>query len=280
MYVIELISQDSVHQNPHLYNSNNHSDSSLTNDKPDDYEDVLLQTSTKYWIDLWHKKYQVINIPTRHLKWIQKAQAICNMTRKFSRIFQDEMEDLINECSDLFDGKSYFVRSEYTSLKYGCHGVGPYNNIQQLVESITTSTITHNPISKCGITSLKFYLLPWININVDKEFRVFIYDRKIVAISQQHIYKSNEFLKSLEPHQRISTINKWIDIIKKSTDLLIPKITHISSYTMDVAILDDDNMYFIELNPYGKYYSAGSALFHWINDNLSEYDTIHFRYSI
>eukprot|EP00428_Durinskia_dybowskii_P087233 CAMPEP_0170426692 /NCGR_PEP_ID=MMETSP0117_2-20130122/38805_1 /TAXON_ID=400756 /ORGANISM="Durinskia baltica, Strain CSIRO CS-38" /LENGTH=83 /DNA_ID=CAMNT_0010685801 /DNA_START=40 /DNA_END=287 /DNA_ORIENTATION=- len=45
------------------------------------------------------------------------------------------------------------------------------------------------------------------------------------------------------------------------------KITHISSYTFDIAILDDDSPFFIEINCFGAKYAAGSALFGWVQDD-------------
>ena len=68
---------------------------------------------------------------------------------------------------------------------------------------------------------------------------------------------------------------------------MLKKITHIDSYVMDFAILNDDSPYFIELNTFGKEYASGSALFDWITDydilyglkKIDEEDYIEFRYT-
>jgi hypothetical protein len=56
----------------------------------------------------------------------------------------------------------------------------------------------------------------------------------------------------------------------------------IDSYCMDIAITED-GVYFIEINQFGKEYSAGSSLFHWIIDQDKLYNTcgkIYCRYAI
>ena len=76
------------------------------------------------------------------------------------------------------------------------------------------------------------------------------------------------------------------------------KIIHTSNYCIDVVILENDSLYFIEINSFGKEYAAGSALFHWLNDedilqglkqNVSHCNdkndkndkkTIYFRYTL
>jgi len=63
--------------------------------------------------------------------------------------------------------------------------------------------------------------------------------------------------------------------------VLIPKLRHLSSYCMDLSILDDGRLFFIEPNCFGKEYAAGSALFHWIKDEEQLYgrtDRVHFRW--
>ena len=65
---------------------------------------------------------------------------------------------------------------------------------------------------------------------------------------------------------------------------IIHKITWISSYCYDFAIVDN-KPYFIEMGCFGKEYASGSALFHWILDedilyNKTVNDIIEFRYTV
>ena len=113
----------------------------------------------------------------------------------------------------------------------------------------------------------------------------FVYKNKITAISQQSLYDVNDILEPMSEKHKNDLIYKWIEIIKSYFDLEIKqKITHIDSYVMDFAILDDDSPYFIELNSFGKEYASGSALFGWIQDYNILYglceDVIEFRYTV
>jgi hypothetical protein len=131
---------------------------------------------------------------------------------------------------------------------------------------------------------LRLYIIPWVNINKFKEFRVFVCDGKLTAISQQHLYDSNELLASLEDSERTVIIRKWMDIITSYFEGVVKiNIDHMSNYVYDFAILDDDSPYFIEINPFGKEYSSGSSLYHWLTDEDKLYgktEFIYFRYAV
>ena len=67
---------------------------------------------------------------------------------------------------------------------------------------------------------------------------------------------------------------------------MIQKITWISNYTFDFALINN-NPYLIELNSFGKELAAGSALYHWLLDEKILYNDfsdnnclIEFRYTI
>lgn len=115
-------------------------------------------------------------------------------------------------------------------------------------------------------------MIEWINIKY--EFRVFVYNNKITCISIQNIYESQYFDNK--------TINKTIDKINNYFENKIKmSIDHITNYTIDIGILDDDSLYFIELNSFGEQLSAGSAGFHWIidKDKINNLENIiYFRY--
>lgn len=171
------------------------------------------------------------------------------------------------------------------SLKHGKHGVGPYYDLKSIIESLLTSTTHHDPI-RADEEYLKIYLMPWKQIIADKEFRVFVKNNKITAISQQHLYNVNKILykKDLSCDSNVihDIIKQWIDIIYKYFESVIKKkITHINSYTMDICILENNEPYFIEVNSFGKEYASGSSLYHWLIDKDILYgnnNTIYFRY--
>ena len=82
-------------------------------------------------------------------------------------------------------------------------------------------------------------------------------------------------------------MKKKLDIIVNYFyEKMISKITWVSNYTFDFAVIDN-KPYFIELNSFGKEYAAGSALYHWLLDEKILYNDfsdnnflIEFRYTI
>ncbi|MHB1909690.1 MAG: hypothetical protein ACYCQJ_12615 [Nitrososphaerales archaeon] len=273
MLVLEFIDHQQVLDNDKtLFNSGNHWEDNV---KPQDYDQVLSLVQTHYWVDKFHSQYQKISIPKSQLSWLKAASRIGCQTGKFPSSYQEELDDFT--ASKKFDDR-YFVRSETVSLKTGCHGCIPYENLKQVLESAVTSKAGHTPIDE-DTRELTFYLLPWIILDPFKEFRVFVKDRKIIACSQQHIYQANPHLESALPlgprtrslqdiETRETIVKRWCEVIfRHIEEVIIPKIDHISSYTIDIALLDNDAPYFIEINPYGKSYGAGSALFHWLKDS-------------
>ena len=114
------------------------------------------------------------------------------------------------------------------------------------------------------------------NLDSDREFRVFVYQNKITAISQQKYRECNKWLNNKSEKE----IQKLINIIANYFDLEIKsKITTTDNYVFDIVLLDQP--YFIEANSFGKEYASGSALFHWIIDEhilYSKNNNIIFRY--
>lgn len=52
--------------------------------------------------------------------------------------------------------------------------------------------------------------MKWIDIDPQKEFRIFVYDNEITDISQQHIYSVNDWLSSIRSDLEIKEIIKKI----------------------------------------------------------------------
>jgi len=283
---IKAISIDDVLANDRIkYNTNNHW---IDNKRPEDYDDVIANVQTNKWIDQF-RTYKKITINTKQdLNWMKRAYEIGMKTKRFPKMFDDELEDMVHRysyLSDIFDGTKYFIRCEGVSLKEGIHGVGPYIDFKSIIESMVTCRQGHSPIYPDS-TEIVLYLCPFIdNLNHIKEFRVFVCNNKITAISQQAIYDINDILDKLSDVEKNELIKKWVDIILNNFEGEIKKkIVHIDSYVMDFAILNDDTPYFIELNSFGKQYASGSALFEWITDydvlyGLKGEDYIEFRYT-
>jgi hypothetical protein len=255
------------------YNSNNHGSV-----RPDDYFHILSQSYTEKWIDLFKSDYKKITIDNPYYLYLLKlANKVVNITGNIPHIFMEDIEPLFNELKHHFDGTNYFIKVNNVSLKYGVHGIGPYNNIQKIIESSVTCIEGHTPIYP-DVKKVDIYLLPWVDIQPVNEFRVFVCNNKITAISQQNLYYK---LYDEESIQKIpDNLQIIVDYFHKE---IIQKITWISSYSYDFAFVNN-KPYFIEMNCFGKEYATGSALFHWLLDEDILYgksgeNVIEFRYT-
>ena len=128
---------DVVDHDKAKYNTNNHWVDDI---RPEDYDQKLSQGHTKNWIDFFHKSYHTITLDNKDLMWMKEAFKIGRITEKFSKIYQEELNDTLEKYSDLpfFDGTKYFVRTEYVSLKYAMHGAGPYTDLKSILDSLHT----------------------------------------------------------------------------------------------------------------------------------------------
>jgi hypothetical protein len=286
---IEVISLEDVKKYAKTkFNSNNH----WKNDtKPDDYHKRSELAQTCHWIDKFKTSYVAINFPPAEFSWLKDAAATSIATGSYPSMYKGDLKDYLKRFGDplgiFTQGKQYFVRSEDVSLKYGMYGVGPYSDLTKIIMSVVTCERGHEAIRTEGSnlsTSLKLYLCPWVDIKLGKEFRIFVYNNKITAISQQHLYDINEYLAKLPKEEQTKIVTNWAKLINSYFENTIKRnITHLTEYTIDLALLENDEPFFIEINCFGKEYAAGSSLFHWEVDEKILYDLdnkgiIHFRY--
>lgn len=91
----------------------------------------------------------------------------------------------------------------------------------------------------------------------------------------------------MNKQQQNDIIHTWIlKIVNYYDQYVHGKIKGLDSYVMDKALIDMNNEkdipYPIELNSFGKEYSSGSALFHWLEHEDILYgktDHVHFRWT-
>lgn len=249
-------------------NTNNHLP------KPDDYEQKMYQTCCHEWIDQFHTDYHIMNIKSEHVALLKKAaQVFAIVPQKNFGIFQDTLTNIcLTHDAKYMDATIFsqetFIRADNVSLKYGCHGIASQNTLQSILESIITCPVGHSPLYQPHVENkkekpLQLYVLKWRTIMPRNEFRVFVYQNHITAISQQHLY-------SLFDYKEEELIKMGEMIVNYFQDEIQNKFEHLGSYVMDVAILyhtENPYVYFIELNPFGAHYSSGSALFHWLDDD-------------
>jgi hypothetical protein len=302
--VVEKVDvEDVIHYDKLRYNTNNHWNTTdlLTNcesGRPNDYYERLNENNTKIWIDHF-KNYSKLEISLLgEERWLLEANAIGRQTGRFPLTFQEEKDDLIQKLSSQFEfsNQKYFIRTENVSLKCGQHGAGPYESMKEVIESLVTCIDGHSPLQS-DMTSVSLYFIPWVTINPAAEYRVFICEGKMTAISQQHCYT---VFPEYDRTRDVELIYRYFQ--RK----IRPVIPH-QSYSIDIAVLDhpqslaatqveeeleDALVYFIEINCFGKEYAAGSSLFGWIQDEdilyghrrsdgeQQEEDVIYLRYTV
>lgn len=278
-FVVEQININHVIKNDkERFNSNNHWNDNIA---PDDYSERISKTNTNVWIDKFRTNYKKIIIDDMtEIHWMIKASEISCQTGKFTNLYEEELHNFLSKYEPMykhiFDGTGYFVRGERVSMKYGQHKEGPYYNLGQIIESVVSCIRSHKELREDS-KNLTIYLLDWININEFDEYRVFVYNNKITAVSQQNVY--NVYAELNNSSLVMSRLKSIVDYFESNINGTIP----MESYTYDFTFVDGKFPYFIEANSFGKEYAAGSSLFHWIIDKDILYgkhkDIIYFRYT-
>jgi hypothetical protein len=247
--------------------------------RPDDYDVVLQKGETRNWIDHFHtpESYHTLVLDNKDLKWLREAFTIGSQTGSFPSLYQEELADTVAKYKHCFPPGSWFVRTERVSLKEGKHGKGPYSNIKCVLESMVSTRPGHSCFSPSD-TQCKIYFLPWLTLDGDKEFRIFVYNNAITGISIQHLYSLNDFLSNKTDAEIVDLVYMILDFFKEN---IKEKLSFMRSYTMDLVILESGTPYFIETNSFGAGYAAGSALFHWETDHdqlcSEREDVVEFR---
>jgi len=259
----------------------------LTREWSNLFDDELAYTLDKYkkWVDLWSFQSDSSRLsepPNKVKEGLKKGRE------------QEEVEE-VKEV-ELSKQVGWFIRTEKVSLKNGQFGPGPYFTLEKVIKSLVSSNPTHRCIDPDDET-LTLYFFPFISgLDHMKEFRIFVFNNEITAISQQSLYNQNPWLTKLDYDDRLIPLIRQ-HILEPYETMIKPRMAnYLSTYTMDfglIKISSDEyegeilnneiyKPYFIEPNCYGAEYAAGSSLFGWIQDKevLEDSASIEFRYTI
>ena len=177
----------------------------------------------------------------------------------------NKLEETINKYSN-----RCFVRSERVSAKND-GGKKIISNADECLLYLGKSQDILKSLCELRTNNTYIVVMPWNDkIKLSNEFRVFILNGKIKAISQQkwYIYAG---LTRQYIHNIINDLyHGCIEICKK-----LPYI----DASLDVWIDEDNKVHLIEANPGGRWCCSASMLFNWTEDSLWEEDgPIHIRY--
>jgi hypothetical protein len=269
-----------LHAPPHVakYNVNNLWNG---NEPPPDYMEVTKNHKTSKWVHSFHPKGTIPSMEIKGLDliWMKRASRE-NHIGRFSHMYDDDLEESVAHYESFFPPppkNGWFIRTEHVSLKEGCGGIGPYYNIRDVFKSLVTSSSRHQTIREDD-DCCTLWFFPFIQIDMQKEFRVFVYDNKISAVSSQRWYKKNDWLSAKSEDELYTLITDLYMFFKENVQKKLE--FNGGTYTMDIAFLSNETFYFVEPNCFGANYAAGSSCFHWINDAhiLKDTSTINLRF--
>merc|ERR1712130_593953 len=113
----------------------------------------------------------------------------------------------------------------------------------------------------------------WVDIDVDMEFRAFVYDKEIRGISQYNYKFYSPRLLAMRAEIEERLVKYFNTVVKPLLD------DTYSNYVIDFALTGDsyEQIYVIELNPYVS--STHSGLFCWSSDeNLLKSGPLECRF--
>jgi len=129
------------------------------------------------------------------------------------------------------------------------------------IEYFKMFEMTNNDKENKESFNLNLVLREWQDgINVDMEFRVFVKNNLINAITEyNHPFLVQE-LQDKDYCNKIKTIihSFWLNKVKSNLEYL-------KDYVIDFALLENGELFFIELNPFKD--SCGSGMFSWKEDH-------------
>lgn len=193
----------------------------------------------------------------------------CDIGMKTGRTFScnEDLEPLIERFQKNWVEGKWFFRFNSSSPKDGVHSY-PIISGKQVIEKICTSVRARNALED-GHNTIYFVKFE-SNWNSKREFRVFIRKGKVTCISQYNAYE-----KSILSGKSNNDIKNAADRIVKFLEIeILPKvIPAIKTEDLSADVyLEDNYIRIIELNSFGYWQAAGSALFHWLDDKTKLYN--------
>ncbi|XWV25158.1 cell division cycle 123 protein [Tupanvirus deep ocean] len=253
-------------------NSNNHpkdpNDLEITNL---DYETELNKTNLMNYAHLINYPIEwTYTFSEDDINIILKCSESCIKTGSI-KLFQEELDPVIKNLQNYwpFNNKAYFFRFNSCSPKDGAPDFPVINATDVITKIVTSKRAWQSMFWKKEVT---MYFVEYdYNWDTSREFRVFIYKRKVTAISQYNIMiksilagKSNTVAKNLAKTIQNYLENGILDLICTSVGT--------NNVVCDIYVNDDMTCKIIEFNSFGYWLAAGSALFHWLDDKKKLYN--------
>jgi hypothetical protein len=267
--VVRLLAVDVAAASPGTFNTSNHWMDVGACARPADYDAANAACDTATWLHVLPASRQPRQFTVPVGRAMRDAARTHHLTgrRAVAPLFQDDVDaaasvaDAEGVLPAVVAAGFTFLRSGSVSFKYGVHGVGPYTSAAQVYASLCTAPSDHTPLRDAGPDGrLALFAFPWLDINPDLEFRVFVRGGVVTAVSQQHWCEPNRTLATWTDTALVRLVRELV----AATEAAVALLTTGDSFVVDVACAP--RPVFIEVNPFGANYSSGSALFHWLRD--------------
>ncbi len=242
------------------------------------YKDVVEKYGMTTWMILHPYFSRALNIwlfNESDLNSIRSlAQIRCSSGRdiKPSDIddFSSEFINYLNNSCSKYKATGVFCRMTHKSTKNGFGRLRPLHSAIEILDAVTSSSRLLKTIQPSVNGPQIMAIMPWVAINPEREYRVFVIDGRVAGISQQHCYIKFDNRDEKQVKEDAKQIIVWYDNNKSLLDTMgyqtVTLDIHIVSSSDDI---DKDYLYYndkslvrlIECNPPSLWCASGSSLF-------------------
>lgn len=132
---------------------------------------------------------------------------------------------------------------------------------RQIVEMLLAS----NRINEYLEDSEYLVFREWIDYSIEEEFRCFIYNGQLVAISQYDYFLPLPYQPSVELIPLFFEQSAWVSDSLNAPQRALKDLIPYKNAVMDLAI-HNGKIYFIEFNAFGNLSDTDAGLFDWVKD--------------
>ena len=221
------------------------------------YQQVVYHYGMNKWIHL-HPFYETGNLAAHILSSLDLdslkslSQIRCASGRSFKNADLDNFSaEFISFIERNVKVDGVFARMSHKSVKDGFNKLIPLKSVSDVLDSLTSSAkLLQTFVDPNQI----LVIMSWVDIQPEKEYRVFVINNRIAAISQQNCY-SNFERGNGEVENDVKMILKYYSRVKDE----FYKIGY-ESATLDIYIGGNEAR-LIEINPPTLWCASGSSLF-------------------
>jgi hypothetical protein len=234
------------------------------------FDEVDITTINDLWWDIYYLYISYFFTDYYHhvLKYDNIIIKLSNVQKEYIKNNNyNELSNLYTHIEEiLLKYNNSFIKTTGFSPKK-VNNIIPFDSNSKGIDVIKYLFSNKNDRCMKFINYSNIFIQKWNdNITLDRELRIFIKNKEIIAISQQDCSKSYVFLNCLSYNYKeiCNNCNKlWLSIKEK---------IFYTNCILDVYIDDNLDIHLIEINPTHSWTGAGSALFEWNNDPPNNYE--------